>query len=268
MGFIHGGSLGALAGYVFGRMVDNMSSSDEETSANGGGQGYNQWSQQDNGAWGGQRQAHVWQDEEQLRNTFRFSILVLASYIIRADGRVMHSEMELVRNWFRTNFGPDAQADAEQVLDELFRKQRELGAAEYRSAVISSCHQLANMLTYEQRLTLLHFLVMIAQADGRVTQDEVKALRDCASALGIVASDFESELNLKQGGNDLDAAYKVLGVSPSATNDELKRAYREMALKNHPDRVASLGDEVRQAAERKLQEINAAKEKIWKARGL
>ena len=66
----------------------------------------------------------------------------------------------------------------------------------------------------------------------------------------------------------LDEAYKILGISPNATNDEVKAAYRKMALKHHPDRVSTLGDDVREAAEKKFQEINNAKERIYKARGL
>ena len=86
--------------------------------------------------------------------------------------------------------------------------------------------------------------------------------------MGISAADIESIVNLHDGGTNLDAAYKILGVSPSATDAEVKAAYRAVALKNHPDRVATLGEDVRRAAEKKLQEINAAKELIWKARGL
>ena len=60
----------------------------------------------------------------------------------------------------------------------------------------------------------------------------------------------------------------MLGVSPSASDDELRKAYRRLALEHHPDRVAALGEDVRRAAEKKFQEINAAKDRIWKARGL
>ena len=109
---------------------------------------------------------------------------------------------------------------------------------------------------------------MIAQADGSVVQAEIQALRDVAASLGISAADVESMLNLRSGKDDLEAAYKVLGISPSATDDEVKAAYRQMALKHHPDRVAKLGDDVRKAAEKKFQEINDAKDKIYKARGL
>ena len=69
-------------------------------------------------------------------------------------------------------------------------------------------------------------------------------------------------------GDSLEDAYKVLGVSPDASDDELRKAYRRLALDHHPDRVAKLGDDVRRAAEKKFQEINAAKDRIWKARGL
>jgi DnaJ like chaperone protein len=75
-------------------------------------------------------------------------------------------------------------------------------------------------------------------------------------------------LNLRDGVSNLDAAYKVLGLTNDATDDEVKAAYRKMALKHHPDRVATLGEDVRKAAEKKFQEINEAKEQIYKARGL
>ena len=60
----------------------------------------------------------------------------------------------------------------------------------------------------------------------------------------------------------------MLGVRPDATDDEVRAAYRKLALKHHPDRVATLGEDIRRAAEKKLQEINDAKERIYKARGM
>ena len=218
LGLITAGPLGALAGFVLGAIFD---SSVDAVNANGG-EAY--------------AQQHIYEGE---RNTFRFSLLVLASYIIRADGKVMHSEMNVVRSWLRVNFGEEAVEEGEDILLKLFEQQRRLGAEEYRSAVISSCHQLRQNMLYEQRLQLLNFLAMIAQADGVVTPQEVSALKECAVGLGL-----------------------------SDTDDEVKAAYRQLALKNHPDRVATLGEDVRKAAEKKFQEINAAKETIWKARGL
>ena len=73
---------------------------------------------------------------------------------------------------------------------------------------------------------------------------------------------------LNLGGNTLEEAYKVLGVSPDASDDEVKRAYRKMALQYHPDKVATLGEDVKAAAEKKFKEIGAAKDLIYKSRGL
>ena len=106
------------------------------------------------------------------------------------------------------------------------------------------------------------------QADGIVVSEEVNALHDIASYLGIAADDLNSMLNLNNGCSNLDAAYKVLGIASTASDDEVKAAYRKMALKHHPDRVATLGEDVRKAAEKKFQEINEAKEVIYKSRGL
>lgn len=86
--------------------------------------------------------------------------------------------------------------------------------------------------------------------------------------MGLSAADVDSMLNLKDSSSSLEAAYRVLGVSPSASNEEVKNAYRQMALKHHPDKVSTLGDDVRKAAQKKFQEINNAKDLIYKARGI
>lgn len=87
-----------------------------------------------------------------------------------------------------------------------------------------------------------------------------------AQWIGLQPADLDSMLNL--GATSLEEAYRVLGVTPDASDEQLKRAYRRLALQHHPDKVATLGEDVRRAAEKKLQEINAAKDIVWKARGL
>lgn len=253
LGFMTGGPLGALAGFALGALFDKGLDSVNEDSSNQ------------------QAYAHSNRSYEGQRNSFMFSLLVLASYIIKADGRVMHSEMELVRRFLRQNFGEQAKQQGEEILLKLFEQQKRLGMAEYRTVIQDSCHQIRANMIYEQRLQLLNFLVMIAQADAVVSPEEIAALKEVAIHMGLSVEDVIQMLNLRSGSSDtssLDDAYKVLGIAPSATNDEVKAAYRKMALKHHPDKVAALGEDVRKAAEKKFQKINDAKEKIFKARGL
>ena len=243
LGFITAGPLGALLGYVLGSLFDGGLDL-----VNGPDNNYNNREYDDSDAYRRYQEYRQQQTYEGQRNSFLFSLLVLAAYIIRADGKVMHSEMELLRNFLRQNFGQQAVTQGEDIVKKLFERQKQEGAA-YRNTIRQACQQIAMNMDYSQRLQLVSFLVTIAQADGSVVQAEIQALRDSSK-------------------NDLEAAYKVLGISPSATDDEVKAAYRQMALKHHPDRVAKLGEDVRKAAEKKFQEINDAKDKIYKARGL
>ena len=153
-----------------------------------------------------------------------FSLLVLASYVIRADGRVMHSEMQLVREFLRQNFGAAAQSQGEQILLRLFDEQKRQGTFRFKNTVADCCHQIAQFMDYSQRLQLVNFLVLISQADGNVDPTEITAIRECGNWLGLSQSDIDSLLSLK--GDTLDEAYKVLGVSPDATDDEIVAAAR------------------------------------------
>lgn len=257
LGFINAGPLGALAGFALGALfdagLDAVNTPDNEP-------------RYTNDQQHSAHQHAYQQSYEGQRNSFLFSLLVLASYEVKADGKVMHSEMELVRNFLRQNFGESAVQQGDQIMRRLFEQQKQMGDIAYRNIIADSCRQIAMNMDYAQRLQLLHFLLMIAQADGSVVTAEIEAIRFMGRQLGMDHEDINSLLNI--GKNNLDAAYQVLGITPHATDEEIKAAYRKMTLKHHPDRVAALGEDIRKAAEIKLQEINEAKEKIYKARGL
>ena len=238
------GPLGGILGFVIGALFDTaVNSSEGET-----------------------MRLTDEQSQQGDRNSFFISMLVLAAYIVKADGKVMHSEMELVRNMLRQNFGEVGRSQGDDILRKLFDEQKRVGASSFRNTVMQCCQQIARNMDYSQRLQLLNFLVMISQADGRVDPAEVTAMKECAQWMQMSVDEVDSMLGL--GKDDLESAYRVLGVSPNASDDEVKKAYRRLALEHHPDKVAALGDDIRKAAEKKFQEINAAKDKIWKARGL
>lgn len=265
LGFMIAGPLGALAGVVLGALFDGLVGS-----FSSGGEYIG-----NDSSWGSRNDSsyrETYGNAQQVnmgdRNSFLFSILVLISYIARADQKVMHSEMEMIRQFLRQNFGEGAVTQGEQILRKLFDQQKQMGDASFRNAVIQSCQQISMNLSYSQRLQMLSFLAQVARADGIVDPREVNALREVARALGLSDREVDSMLNLSDGSTNLEAAYKVLEISPNATDDEVRKAYKKLALKHHPDRVATLGEDVKRAAEKKFQEINAAKDLIYKARNM
>ena len=160
IGFMAGGPLGALAGFVFGSLFDTDSN--------------------DAGSYYGEAPTHGTTYTGQ-RNSFLFSMLVMASYIIRADGRIMHSEMEFVRRFLRSTFGEAAVGEGERILLNLFEQRKQMDRQNplaFKNTIRDCGTQIAANLTYEERLQLLVFLVEIAKSDGHVCNEEIEALKE------------------------------------------------------------------------------------------
>lgn len=255
LGLLSGGPLGMLAGIVLGALADSVFDEDNYFQPGDAGMG-------DDAA------DAAWQRRQQQgnRNGFLFSLMVLAAHIIHADSRIMHSEMEYVRRFLRTNFSADAEREGEDILLRLFDEKKRMGQAEWMRQIVAVCQQLAFAMPTEQRLQLIAMLCEIAKADGQVQSEEREALRQICLNMGLDGGTAEQMLGL--GGKTLDDAYRVLGLHPDCTDDEVRQAYKRMARDNHPDRVASLGEDIRRQAERKFQEIADAKDRIYKARGM
>ena len=254
LGFMAFGPLGALAGIILGSFFEEGANMTGQSF--GGGTNYeDQYTRR--APYAGER------------NSFLFSMLVMASYIIRADGKIMHSEMEYVRQFLRRNFGEIAVSQGEEILLKLFDQAKRMDQENnmgFKNTIRECGTQIAYNLSYEERLQLLAFLAEIAKSDGNVCAAEINALKEVAMAMGMSDREVESMLNLK--GSSLDDAYKVLEIEPTATDEEVRAAYRRMAVKHHPDKVASLGEDIRKAANEKFQKINEAKERIYQSRGL
>lgn len=187
---------------------------------------------------------------------FNVSLLVLSAAVMKADGYVKKSELDYVKRFFLTNFGQERAEKYILMLREILKQDIQ---------IYDVSQQVGRFMDYSSKLQLLHYLFGIASADGMTHESEIDVISTISKYMGIASSDFQSIKAMFV--QETDSAYKILGIDANATDEEVKRAYREMAKKYHPDKVAYLGDDVRKAAEQKLQEVNEAYDKIRKQRG-
>lgn len=187
---------------------------------------------------------------------FRASLLILAAVVMKADGRQKKSELEFVKAFFLQNFGQETTKRYMVVFRDVLKQE---------IPVESVCQQIRVNMDLHSRLQLVHFLFGISAADGQFHPLEVEAIEKISANLGINQYDFISLKNMFV--KDTDSAYRILEVEPNATEDQIKKAFRAMALKYHPDRVSHLGEEFRKAAEEKFQQVNQAYNTVKKQRG-
>ncbi len=230
LGFVMGGPLGAVLGFLVGSMVDNTTI---QTSAYTGSAG------------------------RTTPGDFGMSLLVLIAAVLKADGKVVKSELDYVKQFFITQFGPSTANEALRMLRDILKQD---------IPVRDVCQQISRNMDYSSRLQLLHVLFNISLADGAVHPSELEAVEKISGYLGISSSDFLSIRNMFIP--ETDSAYKILEIERTATDDEVKKAYRRMAMKYHPDKVSHLGEEFRKTADEKFKKVNEAYEKIKKERNI
>ena len=231
LGWAMFGPIGGILGYYFASRVEKLA---EATVVYGEDQTWNQ----------GQR------------NSFLMSLLVLSASVIKADGKTTSQELSTLRSFFTRNFGAQAGSEAEEIVRELLTKGYNL---------YEVCGQIRSCMDYSQRLQLYHYLVSLGACDGLI-QRETDVLEVIASYIGLSKAEVASIFAQFRPSNDKN--YKILEIDPSASNDEVKKAYRKMAIKYHPDKVATLGEDVQKAAEENFKAVNQAYEAICKERGI
>lgn len=229
LGFVLGGPIGALIGFAVGSFI-------------GGGQA-------------------VSSTQGSYRKTteadFKMSLLVLIACIMKADGKVQKSELDVVKRFLVQNFGEEGALEALQILKKLLDQPiNELEVA----------RQINQYMNYSSKMQMIRLLFDIAYADGHVHPDELSTIQRISNVFNISSLDFDSLKAPYTKNVDQNWAYKALEIEPTATNEEIKKAYRKMAMKYHPDKVHNLGEEVHKSATDKFRAVNEAYEHLKKDR--
>jgi len=191
------------------------------------------------------------------RGDFMVSLIVLTSAVMKADGKVKKGELDYVKQYFIQVFGVDQATDAIRMLRDILKQE---------IMVVDVARQIGQNLDNSSKIQLLHYLFGIAKADGKIDQVEVDLIQSISNYMGILSGDFMSIKAMFV--KDVNEAYSMLGIDKSATNDEIKKAYKKKAIEYHPDKVAYLGADVQEAAKKKFQKISEAYKILKKERGI
>ena len=226
LGWAFGGPLGAILGFGLGSMFGNNSETQNPY-------------------------------RNSARGDFSMSLLVLSAAVMKADGKVVKSELDYVKNFFLSQFGFEE-------TERLILIMRNVLQQDINVRDVST--QIGQYMDYSSKLQLVHYLFGIASADGQYHESEVNVIEEIARFMSIRTADFSSIRAMFV--KNINSAYDILEIVPDATNDEVKKAYRRLAVEYHPDKVAHLGEDIRKSATEKFQTLNAAYDQIKKQRGM
>ena len=231
LGWAFGGPIGALAGFVVGAIIDNRDKEDIPHYTSG----------------------------RTYAGDFKISLLVLLACVVKADGVRKAEEIGIVRKILTSNFGEQEADEAIRILNRLLEENIDETQVAW---------QISRNMNYSSKLELLHLLFEVAYADGEVCAAEMSMLQRIAGIFGISDVDFNALKAPYTKGSDTDWAYKALGIESSATDEEIKKAFRKMAMKYHPDKLNGLGENVKRAGAEKFRAVHEAYEYLKKQRGM
>ncbi len=193
--------------------------------------------------------------------SFHVAFFGCLAKMARADGRITQAEIDAV----------------EQIMARLgyAGPMRDQAIAIFRRAkddphtATDYLRQLADVVQFNPQIamTFIAALHAVAQADGTIHPNEREILLQAERAFRLRPGTVDALLGTRKS-SAIDDAYRVLGVAPDASEEEIKRAYRQKCVEFHPDKLASKGlpDEFMTYAQEQLAKVNAAYETIKKAR--
>ncbi len=188
---------------------------------------------------------------------FEVSLLVLSAIVMKADGEVSQPEKEYVRDYFIKMYGKERANNAFKLFNGLLKKED--------ISTRQVCQQIQAHMDHSSRLQLIHYLFGVTKADGHVSEEEVELIEKIAGYLYINDRDYQSIKAMFY--DPIDSAYRILEIDKSVSINEIKKAYRKMAKKYHPDKLQHLGEEHVKGAEEKFQRVQKAYEQLQEERG-
>jgi DnaJ like chaperone protein len=238
LGWAFGGPIGAVLGFALGSIYDNASG--------------------DLITWEGEQPERPRVRPQTTRADFEASLLVLTAAVMKADETIMRSELDFVKRFFVAQFGDDRASELLLSLRDLVKQD---------IAVDQVAAQIGQFMDKSSKLQLLHYLFQLAKADGVVHGREVETITRIADRMRISVADFNS-IKAMFVSQTRESAYEILEVPSTATDEEVKKAYRRMAVKYHPDKVSHLGEEHQRMANEKFQRLTEAYDQVKKERGM
>ena len=233
LGWVMGGPVGAILGYAFASMDKNSNMN---------------WKKLNH---------HENYSTRTTASDFAMVILVLFAKVMKADGKLLKSELDYIKRFLIQQFGLQQAREYMKVFKDILKQDYPIGDV---------CIQIRKSMDHSSRLEIIHVLFGLSASDGETHPNEISVIRTIANYLNINKRDFESIKAIFS--KDDDASYKILEISDDASDSEIKKAFRKMANKYHPDKVSHLGKELQKNAEEKFKAVNDAYQKIKSARGL
>ena len=233
----------AMIGFIIGSLIDQMAGKSSSTNSSRGGRGF--------------QDAFEYYRQQSSRYDIQTMLMALSASVMKADGKVLKIELDFVKRFFTSQFGNRFTSEHLLILKNFLDSEK--------IPLQEICADIRSRMPSEVRVQLIHFLFSIAKADGDVAPAEMNVIQKIATMLGVSAVEFESVKNMFY--RNVDSDYKILGVESSVTDEEIKKAYRKMAISFHPDKVATMGEEYQKGAKEKFQQIQDAYEAIKKRRG-
>jgi len=229
LGWVLGGPIGAIIGYSMAGMNTQQASSSNYFESN--------------------------RYPKTQPGDFMISLLVLFASVMKADSRMLKSELDYVKEFLSKEFSKKQVHDFMILFKDILKQDYPLKDV---------CRQIARSMDHPSRLELIHILFGLSLADGNIHSDEEKLIHTISNYLNINQNDFSSIKAMFV--KNFESDYKILEIPPDSSDEEVKKAYRKMAVKYHPDKVNHLGEEVKSLAEEKFKMVNEAYSNIKKAR--